>query len=798
MNSSRTLSVVCIGLIYLVALSPAGAQDDSKEPKSNSTATEAELKKWVDILDRGHWPDRDKARAKLRSNAIAATKSPQCKNPQRVASSLGFIGADNAKAAKVILASLDHKDPKIRVRLVGVFHYLRGKQPELVIPWIIKNLSDENDQVSLILVQAAAYHGAQGKLLVPVLVPLLNRENAKLKALVLRTLCRMTPHLGAHMLKIEALKKDESPEVRLEVFEIFHRLNPKLKDQLQLWRSVLKDPGAGNKRVACRRLAKLGGKAAVAGVEILALCKDKDPKVRGSAVYALGVIYEKRKDKASLVACFTEALSDGDLDVRENAAQALARMGPAAISAVPLLIKLLDAKESNGYMRYHLAQALGAIGEKTLSVPALQKLLTTQDSTLKKRVKKSLAQLGVKVGSLRVTKFHSKLAPLYLSLEVKGRYIHRDAILEVARQGLAIVPLLLEQLKILDLSMQRLIGKTLIQIGRADSKAVILIGNELKSSSFTRRLKIMELLIDLGPRAKVVLNEVVTATNDRDAQVRWQAFECLGNLGPESIPALIKLLGHSDVYRQRGSAKALAVVKGDSKDLRKALIGQLNHSDDAIRGYVAKSLGTKDSRAGDVIPALIKALSDAVAKNRIAVCQALKKQGAKAKTALPILQKLVLSDKVEKVQFNGIQAYAKISKGAGERAPFFAGLFLKTKKVKLRNELLAAMTIAAVPVKEILPCIKQAMTDWDSLDRRRLIGCLGRYAGASEDVLDILLGLLKHKEAQVRVDAINELKRLEKYSPKAIAAVEKCISDSEGWVRIAARSALEKLNEAKK
>lgn len=804
MKSSHTSWTFPLALV--ISFLPAIAWGQGAKPGGNSqkAPTDAQLRNWVNILDQGHWPSRDKARGKLRSNAIAAVpflferlKSPQCKTPGSLTATLGFIGADNAKAAKIILSSLDHEDSKIRIRLLGVFNYFRGRQPELIVPWIAKNLGDKNDGVCLILAGAAAYHGAQGKILVPALVPLLNRQNVKLKARVLMTLRGMSRHLGQYTPKIEALRNDKNPELRIEVMEIFHILNPKTENRLQLWRGALKDESVSIKRAACRNLAAMGSDAESTSSELLKLCSSADSRLRFSAVSALGLVSKKTKDKAILVECFSKALGDSNTKVRENAAKSLGLMGPAAKSAVPLLIEGLKHKEAYSYLPYHSAEALGRIGEKELSIPALRLALKTKQGFLKERIKKSLAALGVKVKSTRASKYDPKLSSLVESLETKGRYYHRDAVLETAKHGSSIVPLLLKQWEILDISMMRLIRDTLIEIGQKDAAAVPLIAKQLKDPFVGRRKKALEVLTEIGVNSKSALKAIVEAVDDSDAQVCWRALKCLGQLGPESLPALLANLSHPNLYRQRGSAKALAVVKGDSKAVRKALIGQISHSDDAIRGHIIQALGTKDPVDGDVIPALIKALGDGVSANRIVASRALKAQGLKAKAALAKLAELIRADKVLDARINGIRAYAKISNRDEKTGQVLADTFLKVDEAKLKQELLRAMAEARAPVKSVLTCVKKTMKDWNQLDWRWINYCLSHYADASKEAMNILLGLLKHKNKDVRINVLRELKRLKKHSAKAVKAVEECCSDDDSWVRSTAQSTLENLAKLK-
>lgn len=85
-------------------------------------------------------------------------------------------------------------------------------------------------------------------------------------------------------------------------------------------------------------MAKIGDPSVVP--DLLALCKDADRDLRKMAVYALGAVAVP--SDATAGEALRQALDDAELDVRWNAALALARRGDAR--AVPLVGKLLDRR----------------------------------------------------------------------------------------------------------------------------------------------------------------------------------------------------------------------------------------------------------------------------------------------------------------------------------------------------------------------------------------------------------------------------------------------------------------------
>src|SRR5262249_38699589 len=109
---------------------------------------------------------------------------------------------------------------------------------------------------------------------------------------------------------------------------------------------------------------------------------DKAPRVRAAAASALGKsgsldITEDRESKKA-VTILMALLKEKQEDVREAAAEALARMGPAASGAVPELLEAAKDKTGERFFRIHAVFALGRVTGKESSesvVPVLAEIL---------------------------------------------------------------------------------------------------------------------------------------------------------------------------------------------------------------------------------------------------------------------------------------------------------------------------------------------------------------------------------------------------------------------------------------
>ncbi len=153
-------------------------------------------------------------------------------------------------------------------------------------------------------------------------------------------------------------------------------------------------PGLQNNdpRVSQRTAEALGNMGAVAADKaapaLRRLLKDADAEVRHAAANALVVL---ERDDAAVIALVIEELKDRNRSWQ--AARTLAKCGPAAKAAVPVLIPMLRDEEH--MMRGAAATALGGIGPAAVkAVPALVAALKGTDANARDEVIRALGEIG--------------------------------------------------------------------------------------------------------------------------------------------------------------------------------------------------------------------------------------------------------------------------------------------------------------------------------------------------------------------------------------------------------------------
>ncbi len=156
-------------------------------------------------------------------------------------------------------------------------------------------------------------------------------------------------------------------------------------------RELLSTPDADCRWWVTRALGEIDSSAAIA--LLIERCRDPDRDVRACAIYALGAFGQK---SAEAVPLLLQCLADPSVYLAGLAADALARMGPAA---VPGLIDRL--KTGAPPVRGRAARALAQLTDPA-SVPALIAALDDENPIVEFYADLALQKLGVGTVLLKV------------------------------------------------------------------------------------------------------------------------------------------------------------------------------------------------------------------------------------------------------------------------------------------------------------------------------------------------------------------------------------------------------------
>lgn len=156
-------------------------------------------------------------------------------------------------------------------------------------------------------------------------------------------------------------------------------------------RKVLAQGPADLRPIAARALAAIGPAARPAAEELLTAARDPDAAMRTEAIRAL---VEIRPQDERLANAFTIATADANPEIRRLAIEGLARLGLLAAEATPALATLV-AREAPADLKARAAEALGRIGPAALPVSfALMEGLRSPDPVVAARSAQAIVRLG--------------------------------------------------------------------------------------------------------------------------------------------------------------------------------------------------------------------------------------------------------------------------------------------------------------------------------------------------------------------------------------------------------------------
>lgn len=316
--------------------------------------------------------------------------------------------------------------------------------------------------------------------------------------------------------------------------------------------------------MACRALKEvgLGGRMDVAVAAQIRALKDSDPLVREVAVESLNELGPgaggalpalaevARRDPSSRVRAraapvlprlepslreaipwLIAALRDPDRGVRHSAVVTLGQLGPKAQPATPALVEVLE-RDRDGEVRAVTAEALGAIGPTSQTVPAL-------------------------IGALRREPGKGYWMVTYESAR---------ALEKIGPEAAPAIPTLTAVIRIGSPNERSAAIRALGGIGPAARTTLPILLEALRDPESRVRAAAAETLGAIGAEPGAVIPPLIEALRDSDSSVRAAAATGLGRLGTparEAIPALSAALGDEDFWVVEEAKASLRKIRDE-------------------------------------------------------------------------------------------------------------------------------------------------------------------------------------------------------------------------------------------
>jgi HEAT repeat protein len=507
---------------------------------------------------------------------------------------------------------------------------------------------------------------------------------------------------------------------------------------------------------------------------VLDSARAADATARRLAAEALG---ETRPPSPGVVAALTDALDDSDEDVRDAAARALCRLGPAAASAAPALAVWVERLPPQQWrVSVWPLLDLGPAGEDALARRFVPRLLE----------------------EIRSETMKDKLEELYRTLEQMGRRgrVSGEALEELVDRHL-------------DRPNPDWLDSGFLA---AHPDPVPFLVRLLGDPSVRRRLWAAELLTRLGPRAEAAIPALRRRlTDDPDAQVQRAALEALVAATPDPsdlTPLLVKALAVNHLNGR--ASELLRRVGPTARQAAPGLRARLADRSPFCAAQAAWSLIELEGPSPAPLDRLAELLTAPEPTYREHAHEALRALGPKARGLAPVLRKR-LPSKDEPDPIGLVWTLRRIDPGRPvDLAPLLDGLHHEAQHGNALRALYALGPEAAEAAPELAGLVQTL--DADNVDEwSTALAALGRMGPRAAPAVRVLQSLLPRPPRKARdpndlaallqlmeppIPVIDALGRIGPDAAAAVPELRMMLCDPDPETRAAAALALGRIGPA--
>ncbi len=517
------------------------------------------------------------------------------------------------KALPKLLQAFSSQDEELQAEAVEALQEIGGP----AVPALNNILASENQpRQKALAADALAGIGAAAQPAVSNLKKLLQSKNQLLAYRAARALASIGPGAREATEQLIAALQSESPLVRVHAARALGEIQAKDPKCIEGLIALVGDSEDFVQREAIDSLMEIKPDPKKVFPPLMRALKDSSPEVRSHAIHALSEI--GKLDVDQLITAL------GDEETRYSSCVLLGELGPEAAKAVPELAQAATQSESYA-TRIEALIALAKIGEAAKS--ALPKILKSLDD---KGINESASlKSGVQIatcfalGSLGQPT-DEVIEKLEQFLSVEDPFLRRVA-------AWALAKLTPENEQRVDRALK------LLAEGLVDDDPRV---RSVSAQGFSK-------LDQVDPRRKLMAFQKVIEGGDLDKVVKaMDAIRSVRDLSPEVLlPVLTEGLGQEET--RQGALVVLAEFGEQAAVAVPQLVDLLKTSDeDSAQAGALFALGNIGPKSAPAVPTATKILGDPSRAIRLqrSACFLLGKVGSPAKSAVPTLKKTLSSD----------------------------------------------------------------------------------------------------------------------------------------------------------
>jgi HEAT repeat protein len=511
---------------------------------------------------------------------------------------------------------------------------LSGAVPQL--PDLLKDITTGNEAEKVKAINRLEELGVTSEAAVAALMSQIQNDSAAVRAHAVHALGALRATGSVEL--VIPLVFDKNAEVRHAAFYALRELKPEPKLIVPLIDQVLKEPDPMVRMHVLTLVAEIGKPAVPALIKLL----DKEESAPWGCI-ALGAI---GADAAEAVPAITKLLgATHHPKLRLEAAMTLSSIGPAAASALPELMNILDKKDP-----VVLPGAIFAIGRLgPAGKPAekkLRELAAREDPFTRVIATWALCKLNPENQKLAADSLPVLVTAL-IDKEPRTRAAATKCLIDLKPRPALLMPAIG---KIMDAVQPEMMPNIVEAIADVGAPAVPVLVKALNEQS--QRAKVAAILGRLGPEAKEAAPALAgIVENDKSPAARREALIALGAIGPFAsgqAPAIAKVLKDDDSQLRAAACYALGKIGPLAIGSKNELLECLKSEDELCSMAAAWALTRVDPNcpegARKSVPCLVKGLFNPDAHVRMEAVTALQALGAQAQEAIPALKKVAADD----------------------------------------------------------------------------------------------------------------------------------------------------------
>jgi HEAT repeat protein len=589
-------------------------------------------------------------------------------------------------------------DPEMRVRREAAVALLRmGCRLERVIPKILGYARDRNWPGRAVMVGSLGYHARR-------------------------------PDVSA---VLAAAVKDPDPKIRLAGVRALTGFHLPAREHVAPLAGALTDSDVQVRKRALVGLGWIGRRAAPAAGAIEKLTNDPETSLAIAAWGAFGRVKPKEAPRA--VAALRIHLRSPDAVIRQQAADALKGLDPAASRALPELLSTLEmpgAKDQRArWARDSAIQALGRIAAyDSEAFDTIVKALKHRDPLMRSRAAWALSGLQRETGRT--------------------------------------VPALTKVLSDKDSTVANGAAWSLGSMGRSASSAVPRLKAVASQHAGYPRVTAIAALSRIAPRSVPDPSTLTAAITEGYPSQRRQVLQAVARMGPSAAGARQAL--RTALRDKRGEIRCLAAVAlwkvcGSSEECIAELSATLGSRSSRARAKAADALGEIGNGAAATVPQLLEALADPEPRVRGAAAVALGRIGADAGRAVPAIAALL---RKRATRIKAAEALGHFGPSAASALPAIRALLEKAPAGSRVTFAAAIWRIDPATRTEMQKLLLQGLADDSYINQLRTVRAVSNLGVLAVEVVPALERLRRSPHGYVRWPVAQALEKIQRTEQK--------------------------------